>query len=33
MRTPEELLDIIEWKGREIDVAVAELRASLAPGA
>ena len=28
-RTPEELLDIIESKGREIDVAIAELRASL----
>ncbi len=31
-RTPEELLDIIESKGREIDAAVAELRASLAGG-
>jgi hypothetical protein len=31
-RTPEELLDIIEAKGREIDVAIAELRASLATG-
>ena len=29
-RTPEELLDIIESKGREIDAAIAELRASLA---
>jgi type I restriction enzyme M protein len=32
MRTPEELLDIIESKGREIDAAVAELRASLEKG-
>jgi len=32
-RTPEELLDIIESKGREIDAAIAELRASLATGA
>jgi type I restriction enzyme M protein len=32
-RTPEELLDIIESKGREIDAAIAELRASLAKGA
>lgn len=31
-RTPEELLDIIDAKGREIDAAVAELRASLAKG-
>ena len=31
-RTPEELLDIIDSKGREIDAAVAELRASLAKG-
>jgi len=31
-RTPEELLDIIESKGREIDAAVAELRLSLAKG-
>jgi type I restriction enzyme M protein len=31
-RTPEELLDIIESKGREIDAAIAELRASLASG-
>jgi type I restriction enzyme M protein len=31
-RTPEELLDIIEVKGREIDAAIAELRASLAKG-
>ena len=32
-RTPEELLDIIESKGREIDAAIADLRASLAKGA
>lgn len=31
-RTPEELLDIIEAKGREIDAAIADLRASLAKG-
>jgi len=31
-RTPEELLDIIEAKGREIDTAIAELRASLKKG-
>ena len=31
-RTPEELLDIIESKGREIDAAISELRASLAKG-
>ncbi len=31
-RTPEELLDIIESKGREIDAAIADLRASLAKG-
>ncbi len=31
-RTPEELLDIIESKGREIDAAIAELRASLSGG-
>ncbi len=31
-RTPEELLDIIEAKGREIDAAITELRASLAKG-
>ena len=31
-RTPEELLDIIESKGREIDAAIAELRTSLAGG-
>ena len=31
-RTPEELLDIIESKGREIDAAIAELRTSLARG-
>ena len=31
-RTPEELLDIIEAKGREIDAAIAELRASLRTG-
>ena len=31
-RTPEEILDIIESKGREIDAAIAELRASLARG-
>jgi type I restriction enzyme M protein len=29
-RTPEEVLDVIEAKGREIDAAIAELRASLA---
>ena len=29
-RTPEELLDIIEAKDREIDAAIADLRASLA---
>ncbi len=29
-RTPEELLDIIAAKGREIDAAIAELRQSLA---
>lgn len=29
-RSPEELLDIIEAKGREIDAAIADLRASLA---
>jgi type I restriction enzyme M protein len=31
-RTPEELLDIIESKGREIDAAIADLRRSLASG-
>jgi hypothetical protein len=31
-RTPEELLDIIESKGREIDAAIAVLRAGLAKG-
>ena len=30
-RTPEELLDIIEAKGREVDAAVEELRRLLAP--
>jgi type I restriction enzyme M protein len=29
-RTPEELLDIIESKGREVDAAIAELRRLLA---
>ena len=29
-RTPEELLDIIEARGREVDAAVAELRRLLA---
>jgi type I restriction enzyme M protein len=31
-RTPEELLDIIESKGREIDAAIADLRRTLASG-
>jgi len=31
-RTPEELLDVIEAKGREIDATISELRASLRPG-
>jgi hypothetical protein len=29
-RTPEELLDIIEAQGREVDAAIAELRRLLA---
>lgn len=31
-RTPEELLDIIEARGREVDAAIAELRALLGAG-
>jgi hypothetical protein len=31
-RTPEELLDIIEAQGREVDAAIAELRRLLAEG-
>ena len=31
-RTPEELLDIIEAQGRDVDAAIAELRRLLAEG-